>query len=65
MDVGNIMKKQVYLKRKRLQEKQACMIHSSDSCDYCIHKGKREHCNPCYEHAGFDGRRVKEENKGV
>lgn len=54
------MKKQALL-RQKLKEKHIGIIHSSDPCDYCIHKDdKREHCNPCYEHAGFDGRKVKE-----
>jgi len=34
-------------------------VCSSDPCDYCVHKGKRQSCNPCYEHAGFQGLRLK------
>jgi hypothetical protein len=34
------------------------VICASDPCRYCIHEGKPAHCNTCYEHAGFQGRRL-------
>jgi hypothetical protein len=34
------------------------VVCSSDPCKYCVHEGKKVICNPCYEYAGFQGRKL-------
>ena len=44
--------------RQQSEQSSKHVICASDPCRYCVHDGKREFCNPCYEHGSFQGRRL-------